>query len=154
MPSIGGSSALARSEPRSRAASMAAGSASCSGTRATTTRRRRSSPSRPSRNVPGSVRLAPTLVACALLVAATAAAEPLSPNELGRVMILEYHKIDRPEARWTRTPENFRRDLQRLWERGYRLVALSDFLDRKINLPRGMAPVILTFDDSSPGQFR
>jgi len=69
-------------------------------------------------------------------------------------MILEYHKIDRPEARWTRTPENFRRDLERLWERGYRLVALGDFLDRKMALPRGTSPVILTFDDSSPGQFR
>ena len=69
-------------------------------------------------------------------------------------MILEYHKIDRPEGRWTRTPENFRHDLGRLWERGYRLVALSDFLDGKIALPRGATPVILTFDDSSPGQFR
>ena len=39
-------------------------------------------------------------------------AEPLPPNELGRVMILEYHKIDYPEERWTRTPENFRRDLE------------------------------------------
>jgi len=69
-------------------------------------------------------------------------------------MILEYHRIDRPEARWTRTPGNFRRDLERLWERGYRLVALGDFLDGTIALPRGTTPVILTFDDSSPGQFR
>ena len=28
------------------------------------------------------------------------------------MMILEYHKIDYPEERWTRTPENFRRDLE------------------------------------------
>ncbi len=76
------------------------------------------------------------------------------PNELGRVMILEYHKIDTPENRWTRTPENFKRDLTRLWERGYRLVALTDYLDGKISLPAGTTPVILTFDDSSPGQFR
>ena len=82
------------------------------------------------------------------------AAEPLPPNEIGRVMILEYHRIDRPESRWTRTPENFRRDLERLWDRGYRLVALNDFLDGKIALPAGTTPVILTFDDSSPGQFR
>ncbi len=69
-------------------------------------------------------------------------------------MILEYHKIDQPESRWTRTPDNFRRDLLRLWERGYRLVAFNDFLDGRITLPRGVTPVILTFDDSSPGQFR
>ena len=83
-----------------------------------------------------------------------AAAGEFPPNELGRVMILEYHKIDQPEERWTRTPDNFRRDLERLWERGYRLVALNDFLDRKIAIPRGTTPVILTFDDSSPGQFK
>ena len=69
-------------------------------------------------------------------------------------MILEYHKIDQPENRWTRTPDNLRRDLLRLWERDYRLVALDDFLDRTIRLPRGTTPVIMTFDDSSPGQFR
>ena len=69
-------------------------------------------------------------------------------------MILEYHKIDNPEGRWTRTPENFKGDLKRLWELGYRLVALTDYLDGKISLPAGTSPVILTFDDSSPGQFR
>ena len=69
-------------------------------------------------------------------------------------MILEYHKVDQPEERWTRTPANFRGDLERLWERGYRLVALNDFLDGRIGIPRGTTPVVLTFDDSSPGQFR
>ncbi len=69
-------------------------------------------------------------------------------------MILEYHQIAKPEARWARTPANFRRDLERLWERGYRLVALTDLLDGTIALPKGTSPVVLTFDDSSPGQFR
>jgi peptidoglycan/xylan/chitin deacetylase (PgdA/CDA1 family) len=94
------------------------------------------------------------LVVVALLVVAVPAAAEQPPNELGRVMILEYHKIDYPESRWTRTPDNFRRDLLRLWEAGYRLVSLSDYLDGKIALPRGSTPVVLTFDDSSPGQFR
>jgi peptidoglycan/xylan/chitin deacetylase (PgdA/CDA1 family) len=98
--------------------------------------------------------IAAALLAIGLSFARATAAEPPAPNELGRVMILEYHRIDRPEGRWTRTPENFRRDLTRLWERGYRLVALNDFLDRTMRLPRGTSPVILTFDDSSPGQFR
>jgi hypothetical protein len=69
-------------------------------------------------------------------------------------MILEYHKIERPEGRWTRTPDNFRRDLERLWEKGYRLVGLNDLLDGRIDVPAGTTPVVLTFDDSSPGQFR
>ena len=93
-------------------------------------------------------------LAAATLLPTAASAGDLHPNELGRIMILEYHKIDLPEERWTRTPANFRRDLERLWERGYRLVALNDVLDGKIGIPRGTTPVVLTFDDSSPGQFK
>ncbi len=78
----------------------------------------------------------------------------LPANELGRIMILEYHQIAEPEGRWTRTPANFRGDLQRLWERGYRLLSLTELLNGAFPLPAGTSPVVLTFDDSSPGQFR
>jgi peptidoglycan/xylan/chitin deacetylase (PgdA/CDA1 family) len=94
------------------------------------------------------------ILTAALLFVSFAGAGPLAPNELGRFMILEYHKIDYPEERWTRTPENFRRDLETLYAKGYRLVNLGDVLDRRIALPAGTTPVVLTFDDSSPGQFR
>jgi hypothetical protein len=93
------------------------------------------------------------LVTALLIMVSFAASEP-RPNELGRVMILEYHKVDYPEERWTRTPENFRRDLETLYGRGYRLQSLNDLLDGKITVGAGFTPVILTFDDSSPGQFR
>ncbi len=93
-------------------------------------------------------------VLTATLFAVPAAAQSLPPNELGRIMILEYHKIDYPEERWTRTPENFRRDLETLYARGYRLLALNDMLDGTVRVPAGTTPVVLTFDDSSPGQFR
>jgi len=33
-------------------------------------------------------------------------------------------------------------------------VALNDILDGRIAIPRGTTPVVLTFDDSSPGQFK
>lgn len=94
------------------------------------------------------------LLALALLLPSAAHAQGLPPNELGRVMILEYHRIDYPEDRWTRTPENFRRDLDRLYARGYRLIGLNALLDGTIATSAGMTPVVLTFDDSSPGQFR
>jgi peptidoglycan/xylan/chitin deacetylase (PgdA/CDA1 family) len=94
------------------------------------------------------------ILTAALLLVSYAGAGDLNPNELGRVMILEYHKIDYPEERWTRTPENFRRDLETLYAKGYRLINLGDLLDRKIKIPAGTTPVVLTFDDSSPGQFR
>ena len=104
----------------------------------------------------GALRFAAGAGLAALLSApgAAGAAPPLPPNELGRVMILEYHRIDAAEARWSRSADNFRRDLHRLWERGYRLVALGDLLDGRLAIPAGMSPVVLTFDDSSPGQFR
>jgi peptidoglycan/xylan/chitin deacetylase (PgdA/CDA1 family) len=95
------------------------------------------------------------LATAALILASFAAAgEPLAPNELGRVMILEYHKIDYPEDRWTRTPENFRRDLETLYARGYRLQSLNGLVEGRITVPAGTTPVVLTFDDSSAGQFR
>ena len=94
------------------------------------------------------------LLTAALILASFVMAESLPANELGRIMILEYHKIDYPEERWTRTPENFRRDLETLYAKGYRLINLGDLLDRKIQIPAGTTPVVLTFDDSSPGQFR
>lgn len=77
----------------------------------------------------------------------------IKPNELGKVMVLEYHRIGPVEARWTRTPENFRKDLQRLYTKGYRPVSLTDYLDNRISVPAGFSPVILTFDDASRGQF-
>ena len=94
------------------------------------------------------------LLLTAVLIVVSFAAADLGANELGRVMILEYHKVDYPEERWTRTPENFRRDLESLYARGYRLQSLNDLLDGKITVAAGFTPVVLTFDDSSPGQFR
>jgi peptidoglycan/xylan/chitin deacetylase (PgdA/CDA1 family) len=96
--------------------------------------------------------------AMAAIAVAPIAARPsgggLPPNELGRIPILEYHGIDRPEARWSRTPEHFWHDLDQLWTRGYRLISLGDLLHDRIEVSAGFTPVVLTFDDSSPGQFR
>jgi len=100
------------------------------------------------------VALIVTLLLTAMLIMVSFAAADPRPNELGRVMILEYHKVDYPEERWTRTPENFRRDLESLYARGYRLQSLNNLLDGKITVGAGFTPVVLTFDDSSPGQFR
>lgn len=75
-------------------------------------------------------------------------------NSAGKIMILEYHKIGYPEARWTRTPENFRKDLQRFYDKGYSLIRLEDFLKNRIRVEKGRTPLVVTFDDSSPGQLR
>lgn len=78
----------------------------------------------------------------------------LPPNELGRVPVLEYHLIGTENSRWTVTPERLRADLELLWSRGYRPVSLQELADRSFQLPAGRSPVVVTFDDASPGQFR
>jgi len=78
----------------------------------------------------------------------------LPPNPEGEIMILMYHEIGEPEGEWTRTPDNFRRDLQTLYDEGYRLTSLNDVLDGDIDVPPGTTPVVLTFDDGTVGQFR
>jgi peptidoglycan/xylan/chitin deacetylase (PgdA/CDA1 family) len=77
-----------------------------------------------------------------------------SPNELGKVMILEYHLIEEKESRWARSVEGFRNDLEQLYREGYRTISLGEYIDAMVAIPAGTRPVILTFDDSSPGQFR
>lgn len=68
--------------------------------------------------------------------------------------VLEYHLIREPEGRWSRTPENFRKDLEWLCNNGYYPVNLKDILSDFSGLPPGKKPVVLTFDDSSSSQFR
>jgi peptidoglycan/xylan/chitin deacetylase (PgdA/CDA1 family) len=77
-----------------------------------------------------------------------------TPNELGRIMVLEYHLVGDKEARWERERTRFRQDLELLYDRGYRPVTMAEFLDKKLDLPRGLSPVVITFDDASPSQFR
>jgi peptidoglycan/xylan/chitin deacetylase (PgdA/CDA1 family) len=70
-------------------------------------------------------------------------------------MVLAYHRIDRPEDRWTRTPENFHKDLEYLVTHSYYPVNLIDMATGNLDrVPRGRRPIVLTFDDSTRGHFR
>ncbi len=90
----------------------------------------------------------------ALVSMASAAFSETRPNELGKIPILEYHLIQPQPSIWARTAGDFRRDLEMLYAAGYRALGLSDYLTGKIDVPAGTHPIIFTFDDSSPGQFR
>ncbi|HEY6948295.1 MAG TPA: polysaccharide deacetylase family protein [Gemmatimonadales bacterium] len=76
------------------------------------------------------------------------------PNTLGRIPILEYHLIADQDSRWGRSRDGFRRDLELLYERGYRPISVAQLIDGDLALPAGTSPVVITFDDASPGQFR
>lgn len=89
--------------------------------------------------------------------AKTAYAEPgtdTPANEAGEIPVLEYHRIVAKAGPYDRTPDVFRKELERLYKEGYRPVALQDVRVGNIDLPPGLSPVVLTFDDADASQFR
>jgi hypothetical protein len=90
-------------------------------------------------------------------------AEPAGPavdpaevgaNELGEVPVLMYHKVlDSGGSEYDLTPEQFRGELQYLYDTGYRPIRTIDLVRGEIDIPAGTSPVVLTFDDSTREQF-
>src|SRR3989339_679285 len=91
---------------------------------------------------------------CLLLILFFLAATTANAFSFKKFPVLEYHLISRPEARWTRTPENLRRDLEWLYDNNYFPMNAKDILTGFKGLPSGKTPVVMTFDDSSSSQFR
>jgi hypothetical protein len=85
---------------------------------------------------------------------ASAPAADTPANELGRIPVFEYHLIVEKNSVYERTHEGLRRDLALMYERGYRPISMAEMVDKKIDLPAGLSPVVLVFDDASPSQFR
>jgi len=83
----------------------------------------------------------------------TAADSQRVPNELGHIPVAEYHLIVDKDALYSRERGHFLQDLESFYRRGYRPVTISQLLDRKIDLPRGLSPIVIVFDDASPSQF-
>ncbi|MDF2891713.1 MAG: polysaccharide deacetylase [Clostridia bacterium] len=79
--------------------------------------------------------------------------QAIKANENGQVMLLMYHGISNKEDEWVRTPDNFRKDLEVLYQQGYRLITLKDYLDNNIKVEAGYTPVVITFDDGLQNQF-
>ncbi|WP_422487013.1 polysaccharide deacetylase family protein [Gudongella sp. DL1XJH-153] len=77
----------------------------------------------------------------------------LKPNESGRIMVLMYHNIGEEEKEWTRTPENFNRDLKTLYDKGYRPISLKDYATGNITTSQGYTPIVITFDDGNKNNF-
>jgi len=81
-------------------------------------------------------------------------ARTIGANEMGQVLVLMYHLFDTKESEWTRTPDNFRSDIALLKSEGFYPVNVRDLVSGNIDIPAGKSPVVITFDDSSPGQYR
>lgn len=77
----------------------------------------------------------------------------LKPNENGEIMVLMYHGITDSEDIWERNHDNFREDLQVLYDKGYRPISLEDYVSNNITTEAGYTPVVLTFDDGRQNNF-
>ena len=76
-------------------------------------------------------------------------------NENGRIPILMYYKFaetNESNDEWTRTFAEFKKDLKLLYDNNYRPISMTDYVTGNINVPYGMTPVVLTFDDGHAGQ--
>lgn len=78
------------------------------------------------------------------------------PNEAGAIPVIMYHRFVATEKGnyLNRTPDAFRKDLETLHARGYWPVNAWDVIANKMDVPIGKSPVVLTFDDALPSQFR
>ena len=77
----------------------------------------------------------------------------LKPNEGGKIMILMYHNIGDQEEEWVRTPANFLKDMDTLYNKGYRPISLKDYASGNITTEQGFTPVVITFDDGNLNNF-
>jgi hypothetical protein len=75
------------------------------------------------------------------------------PNELGKIMVLEYHRLGENEGEWYRSQAHFQEDLEKLYRHGYRPITMRQVATGDIDVPAGTTPVVFVMDDSSLNQF-
>ena len=100
--------------------------------------------------------LAAGLVAALALNLAGQAPKPRGSQKVSaRIPILEYHLVrEKAAGQFVISRDQFRSDLQLLYDRGYRPITVAQLVARDLSdVPAGMSPVVFTFDDASPEQF-
>lgn len=76
----------------------------------------------------------------------------LKVNEQGHIMVVMYHGImDNPP--YHRLKEDFIKDMTYMYEHGYRLISVKDYMSGHINIEAGMTPILFTFDDGLESTF-
>lgn len=84
--------------------------------------------------------------------------EAFSPNELGRVPVIMFHKFTDSfdgvkDKNYTCTFAQFDTLLQTLYDADFRLVSMTEWLAGSIAVPAGKKPAVFTFDDGTASQF-
>jgi peptidoglycan/xylan/chitin deacetylase (PgdA/CDA1 family) len=81
-------------------------------------------------------------------------ARAIGANEMGKIPVLMYQTLGAEENASTVTPAHFRDDISLLKSEGYYPVTVRDLASGNIDIPAGKSPVVITFDDSSPNQYK
>jgi hypothetical protein len=81
----------------------------------------------------------------------------VKPDESGKIMVVMFHNFvdtyKKGDKAYTTTFGDFRNLLNTLYDSGYRLISLSDYMNGNIDTPAGFIPIVFTFDDGTSGQF-
>lgn len=82
----------------------------------------------------------------------------VQPNEAGEIPIVMFHNFienlaDTTDNLYTTSFSAFEELLETLYNEGYRLISMRDFIDHNIDVPAGKKPMVFSFDDGTPGQF-
>ena len=103
---------------------------------------------------PGATPASPSATVSAPIPAAAPGAVAVQANELGQVPVLMYHRIlPKPELSLDRSTKELYDELTGLAKGGYYPITAAEFVGGRFNVPAGRHPVVLTFDDSTPGHF-
>jgi Polysaccharide deacetylase len=73
---------------------------------------------------------------------------------MGKLPVLMVHVVGDTDATWQITRARFRHTLESLYAHDYRPITVAQMIDKRIDVPAGKRPVVFTFDDASPSQFR
>ncbi len=84
--------------------------------------------------------------------------EAFKPNESGDIPVIMFHRFieayePNTEKDYTTTFAEFETLLDTLYQQGFRLISMQDFIDCNIAVPAGTMPMVFTFDDGTSGQF-
>jgi len=113
------------------------------------------SATRPSANVAASVEPVPDAMSASPSVFPLPEPASVRANELGDIPVLMIHQVEEnARGDYAQTPEQFRQSMEYLATHRYVPVTAAELVTGDLDLPAGTSPVVLTFDDGHPSQFR
>jgi peptidoglycan/xylan/chitin deacetylase (PgdA/CDA1 family) len=106
------------------------------------------------KGIPTTARIQPTKVYPANRDASLPRVSNRKANTQGRVFVVMYHHIKEGSNPMNRSASKFRRDLESLYEMGFRPVTVTEMVENRMALAPGASPVVITFDDAHDNQFK